>query len=68
MQGRRSPGDLIPGFDCKTGKAVAYVRGEWDKLLEGKTVHRRDCYLIAMDSDGLTIYEVYDDYRKLCLP
>lgn len=60
MQGRRSPGDLIPGFDCRTGKAVGYVRGEWEQLLKGFTVHRRDCYLIAMDSNGLTIYEVYD--------
>ncbi len=60
MRGRRSQGDTIPGFDCRTGKAVGYVRGEWKQLLKGFTVHRRDCYLIAMDSNGLTIYEIYD--------
>ena len=59
MQQKRRQGDIIPGFDCRTGKAVGYVRGEWEKLLKGFTIHRRDCYLIAMDSNGLTIYEVY---------
>lgn len=69
MQGRRSPGDFIPGFDCKTGKAVGYLRDEWDLLLVGLTLSRvtltsldrRDCYLIAMDSSGLSIYEIYDE-------
>ena len=60
MQKRRSPGDPIPGFDCRTGKAVGYVRGEWEVLLEGLTVTRRDCYFIARDSNGLTIYEIYN--------
>ena len=61
MHDRRRQGDIIPGFDCRTGKAVGYIRGEWDKLLESYTIHRRDCYLIAMDADGLPIFEVYDD-------
>lgn len=69
MGGRRSPGDFIPGFDCKTGKAVGYLQDEWDKLTKGLTLSRvtltsldrRDCYLIAMDSSGLPIYEIYDD-------
>lgn len=60
----RKPGDLIPGFDCRTGEAVSYTRGEWEVLLKDKPVHRRDCYLIAMGIDGLPIFEVYDaDYR-----
>ena len=61
MGGRQSQGDIIPGFDCRTGKAVGYVRGEWKTLLKEYTVHRRDCYLIARDTNGLPIYEIYDE-------
>jgi hypothetical protein len=61
MQGRRSQGDIIPGFDCRTGKAVGYVRDEWDILTKELTIERRDCYLIARDTNGLTIYEIYKE-------
>jgi hypothetical protein len=64
MGGRQGRGDIIPGFDCRTGKAVGYVRGEWEKLLESTTVHRRDCYLIAMDADGLPLYEIPIDEQN----
>jgi hypothetical protein len=61
MKKRRNQGNIIPGFDCRTGKAVGYVRDEWDALTKELTIERRDCYLIARDSNGLTIYEIYDD-------
>ena len=61
MWGRRRQGDLIPGFDSTTGKAVAHVRDEWDRLTKDLTIDRRDCYLIARDSNGLAIYEIYDE-------
>ena len=64
MTTKERRGDFIPGFSCTTGEAVSYTRGEWDKLLEGKTVHRRDCYLIAMGADGLPLYEVYDEHQR----
>jgi len=66
MHHQRRQGDIIPGFDCRTGKAVGFIRGEWNKLLEGCTVHRRDCYLIAMDADGLPVYEIFthDEIRN----
>jgi hypothetical protein len=61
MGGRQSRGDIIPGFDCRTGKAVGYNRGEWNKLLESTTVHRRNGYFIAVDADGLSLYEIHTD-------
>jgi hypothetical protein len=74
MHHQRRQGDIIPGFDCRTGKAVGFIRGEWDKLLEGLTMSRvtltsldrRDCYLIAMDADGLPLYEIFthDEIRN----
>lgn len=60
MQGRRSPGDLIPGFDCKTGTAVGYIREEWETLTKGLTITHRECYLVASDSNGSIIYEIYN--------
>ena len=64
MADKERRGDFIPGFSCITGEAVNHTRGEWDKLLEGTTVHRRDCYLIAMGADGLPLYEVYDEHQR----
>ena len=51
-------GDIIPGFDCSSGKAVGYNRDEWEKLLEDLTVHRRNGYLIAVDANGLPLFEI----------
>ena len=61
MRGRRRQGDLIPGFDSSTGKAVSYIRDEWDRLTKDLLIERRDCYLIARDASGLPIYEIYDE-------
>lgn len=54
-------GNTIPGFDCLLGRAVGYNRGEWKKILEGLTVHRRNGYFIAVDANGSSLFEVYDD-------
>lgn len=59
MQGRRGQGDIIPGFDCTTGKAVGYVRDEWDARTKELILERHDSYLIAKDTNGIPIYEIF---------
>lgn len=65
MNHQRREGDIFPGFDLALGKAVGYNRGEWQKLLESTTVHRRNGYLIAVDADGLPLFEVFDDRNQI---
>jgi len=58
--GRQSPGDIIPGFDLSTGKAVGYSREQWKSLCEDFTIKQRLDYQLIIDpKTGIEQFEVF---------
>lgn len=59
-------GEILPGFDCETGKAVGYTRAEWRyRIKDMKLMHDAFTASIRAYVDNKLRYEIYATASEL---
>jgi hypothetical protein len=67
LGGRRSrEGDILPGFDCQTGKAVGYNHEQWKRLCKDHPWKQYPGYIRVYDRATRTpMYEIFTEVNFL---
>lgn len=62
----RSRGEILPGFDCETGKAIGFTAAEWRYRTQGmKLSTDLSTMSIRVYADNKLRYEIYAQESEL---